>query len=574
MTRSALLSHIFPRLHKADRPPALVNAVGYLLFSAMRFDPANPCWPGGDVLIYSERYTDAVRDAYLAAGCAPDSIPPAGMARVDERLRGWAYPRRLYALLDASGAGFTARLRKQVDHRITVLCSEPPVDAHEWAVVSTPDLRIEQLDTLLGRDRISHDKPLWLVAPIAGTRLFEPQPASLPPVAQRMAVLGTETAFDVLAQVQRLRAEGRDIISFGLGEPDFDTPEHIKTAAKRALDENQTHYGPSAGLPELREAIAQYIQRTRRMSCDPDEIVVTPGAKPILFDTMMTLLNPGDEALYPNPGYPIYESMIDWVGGVSVPLPLREEKNWNFSIDDLVHRITPRTKLIILNTPGNPTGTLLGKSELREIARLAQEHNLWILADEVYSQIVFNGEFVSIASLPGMKERVIIVDGFSKTYAMTGWRLGYGVMNKTLAHHVAKIETNIDSCACTFTQIAALHALRGPQDESRRMVEEFQARSRVIVEGLNQIEGVRCLPAQGAFYVFANVTGACRRLGLATANDLQRALLEQAGVAVLPRTCFGRKNEGEDQEYIRLSFATSLENIREGLRRMKQFIER
>jgi len=493
---------------------------------------------------------------------------------LDERLHGWAYPRWLYALLDSSDAGFVSRLLDRLDRRITVFCPEPPVDAPEWAVVSAPDLSLERLETLLGRDRISRGKPLWIVAPITGTRLFEPPSPSLPPVARRMAVLGTETAFDVLAQVNKLRGEGRDIISFGLGEPDFDTPEHIKTAAKQALDENQTHYGPSAGLPELREAIAQYIQRTRRIACDPDEVVVTPGAKPILFDTMMTLIDPGDEVLYPNPGYPIYELMIDWVGGVSVPLPLREEKNWNFSIDDLVHRITPRTRMIVLNTPGNPTGTLLGESELREIARLAREHNLWILADEIYSQIVFNGEFFSIASLPGMKERTIIVDGFSKTYAMTGWRLGYGVMNKTLARHVAKIETNIDSCACTFTQIAALHALRGPQDESRRMVEQFHARSRVIVEGLNQIEGVHCLPAQGAFYVFANVTGACRRLGLATANDLQRALLEQAGVAVLPRTCFGRKNEGEDQEYIRLSFATSLENIREGLRRMKQFIER
>ncbi|MBN2329279.1 MAG: pyridoxal phosphate-dependent aminotransferase [Candidatus Omnitrophica bacterium] len=389
-----------------------------------------------------------------------------------------------------------------------------------------------------------------------------------------MSRLGTETAFSVLAEVNQLKEQGRDIISFGLGEPDFDTPSHIRETAKRALDQGYTHYGPSNGLPELRQAIAQYMQRTRRIPVDPEEVVVTPGAKPIVFDVMMALLNPGDEVLYPNPGYPIYESVADWIGAHAKPLPLLESQNWNFSVDQLVHSITPKIRMIVINSPGNPTGTLLGESELREIARLAVDHNLWVIADEVYSQIIFDGEFNSIASVAGMKERTIIVDGFSKTYAMTGWRLGYGVMNKLLAEQVAKIETNIDSCSCTFSQIAGTQALLGSQDESLYMIEQFKERSKIIVDGLNAIEGVRCLPAQGAFYVFPNVTGACRRLGMQTANELQRGLLEQAGVAVLPRTCFGRKNEGEDQEYIRLSFATSTDNIREGLKRMKQYIER
>ncbi|MBD3265314.1 aminotransferase class I/II-fold pyridoxal phosphate-dependent enzyme [bacterium] len=375
-------------------------------------------------------------------------------------------------------------------------------------------------------------------------------------LAERMGHLGTETAFDVLSEVHRLRAQGRDIISFGLGEPDFDTPSHIKQAAKQALDENETHYVPSAGIEPLRHAIADYIQRTRRIPVDPAEVVVTPGAKPIIFDVMMCLINPGDEVLYPNPGYPIYESVIDWVGGRSVPLPLWEDKNWSFSVEELASRITPKTKMMVLNSPGNPTGTILSDETLRQIAELAVKNDMWIISDEVYSQILFDAEFHSVASLPGMKERTIIVDGFSKTYAMTGWRLGYGVMPQDLAVQVAKIETNIDSCTCAFSQIAGVHALEGPPHESEYMVQQFYERSKVIVDLLNQMEGVSCLPAQGAFYVFPNVTGACRKLGMQTANELQQALLHEAGVAVLPRTCFGRRNEGEAEEYLRLSFAT------------------
>lgn len=388
-----------------------------------------------------------------------------------------------------------------------------------------------------------------------------------------MSHLGTETAFDVLAQVNKLKAQGRDILSFGLGEPDFDTPEHIREAAKKAIDQGFTHYGPSAGLPELRQAIARYIQRTRHVPCDETEIVVTPGAKPVMFDVMMALINPGDEVIYPNPGYPIYESVIDWIDGVSVPLPLLEEKNWNFTIDELVSVLTPRTKAIVLNSPGNPCGNLLSKELLRDLATLAVDRNLWIISDEVYSQIVFDDEFTSIISFPGMKERTVIVEGFSKTYAMTGWRLGYGVMPADLATQVAKIETNIDSCTCTFSQIAGIHALEGPQHESEYMAQQFALRGKAIADGLNKIDGVTCVQPGGAFYVFPNVTAACRRLGLSDASQLQKVLLEEAGVAVLPRTCFGRKNAGEEQEYLRLSFATSMENIQEGLRRMKQFIE-
>ncbi|MEW6236563.1 MAG: aminotransferase class I/II-fold pyridoxal phosphate-dependent enzyme [Candidatus Omnitrophota bacterium] len=562
-------------LQSPQTPPSLAAAVAYLLFREMRLDPANPQWSGGDVLIYSARYGDTVRQAYRLAGCAESSVPPAGLNLWTGRSPSITRPRRIFALLEAADAGNFPKLVDAFQVDAAVLCPEPPLDSHRWRIESPGELTLEKLETVFCSSR-RNEALLWIVAPLTGAALFEPARSGcvLPPIANRMAKLGTETAFDVLAQVNRLRAEGRDIISFGLGEPDFDTPSHIKDAAKKALDKNETHYAPSAGIPQIREAIARYVQRTRRIPVDPAEVVVTPGAKPIMFDVMMSLINPGDEVIYPNPGYPIYESVIDWIGGASVPLPLLEEREWGFAIDDLARLITAKTKMIVLNTPGNPTGTLLKPELLKEIADLAIDRNLWVIADEVYSQIVFDAEFHSIASYPGMKERVIIVDGFSKTYAMTGWRLGYGVMNKDLAVQAAKIETNIDSCTCTFSQIAGVHALEGPQHESFVMVEQFKERAKVLVDGLNQIDGVRCLPAQGAFYLFSNVTGACRRLGLRSANELQREMLHQAGVAVLPRTCFGRKNAGEDREYIRLSFATSMENIREGLRRMKQFIER
>ncbi len=566
----AALSHRINRLQASNRSSSLINAVGCLLFHQMRVDPTNPNWPGGDILLYSEQFSEVVKDAYQEIGTPPTCIPKSGLAKLDDCLNNGAASRRVFCLVDSSDAGC---VNKYPNPCVTAICPEPPVDAPQWNIQNTDELTAESFNNFLNNNHSG--KPLWIVAPITGTILFSTNTASdLRPLSDRMKRLGTETAFSVLAEVNKLKDQGRDIVSFGLGEPDFDTPTPIRETAKKAIDQGQTHYVASAGIVELRQCIAQYIQRTRRIPVDPEEVVVTPGAKPIIFDAMMALLNPGDEVLYPSPGYPIYESVAEWIGAKAVPLPLLESNNWNFSVDDLVHRITPKTRMIVINTPGNPTGTMLGESELREIARLAIDHNLWVIADEVYSQIIFEGEFHSIISNPGMKERTILVDGFSKTYAMTGWRLGYGVMNRSLAEQLAKIETNIDSCTCSFSQLAAVQALQGPQDESLYMIEQFKERSKVIVEGLNAIEGIRCLKAQGAFYAFPNVTDACRRLGMSTANELQKALLEQAGVAVLPRTCFGRKNQGEDQEYIRLSFATSMENIREGLRRMKEFIER
>jgi|GEM_PF-89499 len=573
MKNTKEITHTLSTMRRMNRPDALVNAAGYLILAEMRLDPANPAWRSADVLFYSASFADMVHDAFLQVGFANNAIPTAGFADFEVCLTSLQYPRRLFCLADAADAERISRARDGLCERIVVISAEPPLDAHRWRIHHVETLSLAVLNALLGDTARMH--PLWIVAPIAGSALYTASKTTiLPQFANRMGVLGTETAFDVLSHVNRLRAEGRDIISFGLGEPDFDTPAHIKTAAKKALDENHTHYTPSAGIPELRAAIARYIQRTRRIPADADEVVVTPGAKPIVFDVMMALVNPGDEVLYPNPGYPIYESVADWIGAKSTPLPLAENRNWGFSIEDLETCITPKTKLIVINTPGNPTGAILAEPLLRNIARLALKRNFWVIADEVYSQIVFEEEFCSIAGFPGMKERTIIVDGFSKTYAMTGWRMGYGVMNRDLAAQVARIETNIDSCTCAFSQIAGIHALDGPQHESQRMIEQFHERAKVIVDGLNAIDGVRCLPAQGAFYVFPNVTAACRRLGLQTANQLQAALLEHAGVAVLPRTCFGRKNQGEDQEYIRLSFATSMDNIREGLRRIKQFIEK
>jgi len=389
--------------------------------------------------------------------------------------------------------------------------------------------------------------------------------------AKRMERLGTETAFDVLARVQRLRAEGRDIISFGLGEPDFETPEHIKEACKRALDENYTHYGPSQGLPELREAIAEYFARTRNVPVDASNVVVGPGAKPMIFSAMMALVNPGDEVIYPSPGYPIYESVLDWIGAIPVPARLSEANEWSYDVDQLRALITPRTRAIVLNSPENPTGGMLLAEEMEQVAEIAMKHDLWVITDEVYSQIVFDHPFASILSVPGMMCRTVAVDGFSKTYAMTGWRIGYAVCRADLAKELTRIETNLHSCTAMMTQRAAYAALTSSQEPSRRMVEAFRRRAKLITRLLNEVPGFRCVQPRGAFYVFPNVTEACRRLGLANANELCDRLLLEAGVAVLPRTCFGRRLE--EEEYIRLSYATSDENIEEGVRRIRRFVE-
>lgn len=392
-------------------------------------------------------------------------------------------------------------------------------------------------------------------------------------LAQRVDRLGTETAFEVLATVKQLEAEGRKIISFAIGEPDFETPQNIKDAGCRAIQNNETHYGPSAGIMPLRETISEYISRTRGIRVTPENVVVTPGAKPIIFHGILACVDPGDEVIYPNPGFPIYESMIRFVGAKPVPLPLVEEKNFSFDVDHLRSLVTEKTKMIIINSPQNPTGGLLSKSDLEAVAELAIANDLWVISDEIYSRILFDGDFYSITAIPGMQERTIIIDGFSKTYAMTGWRLGYGVMNPKLAQTLARLETNAESCTASFTQWAGIEALSGPQESAQAMAAEFRRRRDLIVQGLNQIEGITCLNPGGAFYVYPNVTGACRKLGLADSRELQKYLLYEAGVAVLARSCFGQRNRGEDQEYVRFSYATSPENIQEGLAKIKKAIE-
>ncbi|WP_322800015.1 pyridoxal phosphate-dependent aminotransferase [Thermoflexus sp.] len=384
-------------------------------------------------------------------------------------------------------------------------------------------------------------------------------------LAQRMFRLGTETAFEVLARAKALEAQGREIIHLEIGEPDFDTPAHIKAAAVRALDEGYTHYTPAAGIPALREAIADYIRRTRGIPVGPENVVVVPGGKPIMFFAILALVEEGDEVIYPNPGFPIYESMIRFVGGRPVPLRLRMENEFRVDVEELARLITPRTRMLILNSPANPTGGVLTREDLAAIAELCLEHDLVVLSDEIYSRILYEGEHISIASFPGMRERTIILDGFSKTYAMTGWRLGYGVMPEPLAEAVTRLMINSNSCTAAFTQIAGIAALTGPQDEVDRMVAAFRERREVIVEGLNRIPGFRCLKPKGAFYAFPNIEGT----GMSS-RELAAYLLEEAGVAVLSGTAFGEYGEG----FLRLSFANSVENIHKALERIEKAIRR
>lgn len=377
--------------------------------------------------------------------------------------------------------------------------------------------------------------------------------------ATRMEQLGTESAFEVLAKAKRLEAQGRSVIHLEIGQPDFPTAPHICEAAFRAMQDGYTGYGPAAGLWEFRGAIADYITTTRGVPVQPDEVVVTPGAKPIIFFSILALINPGDEVIYPNPGFPTYESVVNFVGAKPVPLPLREEVEFRFRIEDLQAAITDRTRLLILNSPQNPTGGLLEASDLEAIAHLAQHHDFYILSDEIYSRIVYDGAHQSLYHLPGLKERTILLDGHSKTYAMTGWRLGYGVMPKPLAEKVEQLMINSNSCTCSFTQIAGIEALKGPQDFVTDMVKEFQRRRDVIVKGLNQIKGVTCRIPRGAFYAFPNVTQVPLRC-----KDLADYLLQEAGVAVLSGSSFGQYGDG----YLRLSYANSIENIQEGLERI------
>ena len=383
--------------------------------------------------------------------------------------------------------------------------------------------------------------------------------------ADRMDRLGTESAFEVLAKAKGLEAQGRDIVHLEIGQPDFITPANICEAAFKAMKDGHTGYGPSAGLLEFREVIAEHISETRGVEIHPDEVTVTPGAKPIIFFTILALVNEGDEVIYPNPGFPIYESVIDFIDGEAVPLPLREEVNFRFRIEDLEASISDRTKLLIINSPQNPTGGTLVKSDLEAIAELAIKHNFYVLTDEVYSRILYEGVHDSLISLPGMKERTILLEGHSKTYAMTGWRLGYGIAPTELADKITQLTINSNSCTATFTQFAGIEALKGPQDFVHEMVTEFRKRRDAIVDGLNAIEGVSCIKPFGAFYVFPNVS----QLPL-SCQDLSDYLLEDAGVAVLPGTAFGKYGDG----YLRLSYANSLENIQEALARMDSAISR
>jgi aspartate/methionine/tyrosine aminotransferase len=377
--------------------------------------------------------------------------------------------------------------------------------------------------------------------------------------ADRMNQLGTETAFEVLAKARALEAQGRSIVHLEIGEPDFDTPAPIRAAAVRALDEGFTHYGPSAGLPEVREAIAAFISKDRGLPTAPDQVVVTPGGKPILTFSIMACVNPGDEVIVPDPGFPIYESVVRFSGAKPVPLVLREEKGFRFGAADLEALLTPKTRMVVLNSPHNPTGSVLTPADLDEIAALLRDRDIFVLSDEIYSKILYDGVHESIATRPGMAEKTILLDGFSKTYAMTGWRLGYGVMNPTLAKHVARLATNVYSCATSFVQRAGMVALGGSQEPIQAMVREFHRRRDEIVAGLNAIPGLRCLKPAGAFYVFPNIGALHMR-----SADVERMLLEEAGVAALSGTAFGPQGEG----YIRLSYANSIENIREALRRI------
>jgi aspartate/methionine/tyrosine aminotransferase len=384
-------------------------------------------------------------------------------------------------------------------------------------------------------------------------------------LAKRMARLGTETAFEVLVKAKALEAQGRDIVHLEIGEPDFDTPRNIIDAAVDALHKGFTHYGPSAGLPQLREVIAQHVSETRRVNVTPDEVVVVPGGKPIIFFSILALVEEGDEVIYPNPGFPIYESMINYVGAKAVPIRLREELDFRLDVDELVNLINDRTKLIILNSPQNPTGGVLVKTDIERIAAAIGDRNIIVLSDEIYSRLIFEGEHHSIMSLDGMKERTILLDGFSKTYAMTGWRMGYGVMRADLATHIARLMTNSSSCTASFSQIAGIEALRGPQESVDTMRAEFKRRRDVMVAGLNKIKGFSCRLPHGAFYVFPNVT----KTGWLS-KKLADALLDDAGVAALSGTAFGDFGEG----YLRFSVANSIENIEKALDRVGSWAKR
>ena len=382
-------------------------------------------------------------------------------------------------------------------------------------------------------------------------------------LAERMSRLGTETAFEVLAKARRLEAEGMDVVHLEIGEPDYDTPANIARAGANALTSGYTHYNPSPGFPEVRDRIAREISETRSISVTGDNVVITPGGKPIMFFAMLALIDPGDEVLYPNPGFPIYESMIRFVDGVPVPMRLHESRDFNIDVDEVAGQVTPRTKLMIINSPNNPCGSVMDRSDLEALADLAREHEVTVLSDEIYSRFLYEGVHSSITTFPGLRERTIILDGFSKTYAMTGWRVGFGVMPLELVEPISRLVTNSVSCTASATQMAVMEAMDGPQDEPNEMVAEFRRRRDIIVDGLNAIPGIRCATPKGAFYVFPNIEDT----GM-TSRALADALLEEAGVACLSGESFGEFGKG----YLRFSFANSPENIRKALDRTERYL--
>ena len=384
-------------------------------------------------------------------------------------------------------------------------------------------------------------------------------------LAKRMSRLGTETAFEVLVKARALEAKGRDIVHLEIGEPDFDTPHNIVDAAVDALHKGFTHYGPSAGLPPLRDAIAEDVSRSRGIKVTPEEVVVVPGGKPIIFFTILALCDEGDEVIYPNPGFPIYESMINFVGAKAVPIKLREEIDFRLDVNELKSLITDRTKLIIINSPQNPTGGVLGKQDIDDIAAAIGDRDIMVMSDEIYSRLLFEGKHHSIASISDMRERTIILDGFSKTYAMTGWRMGYGVMRPDLAQHVARLMTNSNSCTASFTQIAGVEAIRGDQSSVDKMNKEFMRRRDYFAERVNKIKGFSCRVPKGAFYMFPNIT----KTGWPS-KKLADALLEEAGVAALSGTAFGAFGEG----YLRFSIANSMDNIKKALDRVEEWVNK
>jgi aspartate aminotransferase len=380
-------------------------------------------------------------------------------------------------------------------------------------------------------------------------------------LADRMSRIGTESAFEVLARARALEKQGKSIIHLQIGEPDFPTPAHVVEAGQKALAEGWTKYGPTPGFPELREAIARYISTTRGIPVNPDQVSVVPGGKPIMYFAMTALLNPGDEVIYPDPSFPIYESLIHFLGAKAMPVPLVESRGFSFDLDVLEKSLSPKTKLVILNSPANPTGGVIPKEDLEKIAGLLRNRDVVILSDEIYSRIYYEEKPESITQFPGMAEKTIILDGFSKTYAMTGWRLGYGVMPKWIADAVNLMAVNATSCTASFTQRAGLAALEGPQDAVDTMVAEFKKRRNAIVQALNTIPGFRCSLPAGAFYAFPNVT----ETGM-TSKALEELLLNEAGVACLNGRAFGAHGDG----FLRFSYANSLANIMEAIDRIKK----